>query len=275
MKSRVFFRYFFVWAVLLLILPFANSQKISIYFDFNDYQLNQSAIETLEKYLSILQKNNKEVLKVDILGYCDSIGGTAYNQKLSLQRGESVRKYLIDKQYNVNSISTKGIGKENPSYPNNTEENRAKNRRVDVVFTTKNAQPKTQNTITESIKTAQVGDNLRLKNVNFVPGEAALLETSIPAIKELIQIMKDNPTLEIQIEGHICCGDDQYNLETMKDDLLSYERARTVYNILVKNGIEKNRMSYMGYGRTRPLTQERNPTEQQQNRRVEIKIIKQ
>ncbi len=287
MKNNIcILRFLILLSIILFVLPVAKPQKMSIYFEFNDCQLNQSAIETLEKYLGLLQKNNKEVLKIDVHGYCDSIGGIAYNQKLSLQRAEVVKKYLVDKQYTVTSISIQGSGKENPSFPNDTEDNRAKNRRVDVLFTTRNqgfstttngkqAEPKVQKSITESVKTAKVGENIQLKNLNFVPGQAILLESAKPAMDELIQIMKKNPTLEIQIEGHICCANDEYNPQTKEYNDLSFRRAETVYAILVKNGIDKKRMSYVGYGRTRPLTPERNPTEQMQNRRVEIKIIKQ
>ena len=287
MKNSIrIFRCFIFHSIILFILPMAKSQKMSVYFDFNDYQLNQSAVETLEKYLGLLQKNNKEILKIDILGYCDSIGGTAYNQKLSLQRAEVVKKYLTDKHHNVASITIKGTGKENPFYPNDTENNRAKNRRVDVIFTTKNqtsstqikekpTEIKDQESITESVKTAKIGENIQLKNMNFVPGQAALLKSAMPTIEELIKIMKNNPMLEIRIEGHICCVDDQYNIQTKRHDLLSTQRAETVYNLLIQNGIDQNRISYIGYGHTRPLTQERNEEERIQNRRVEIKIIKQ
>ena len=284
MKNKL--QYLFLFSAMLFVVPVSQSQKMSIYFEFNDYQLSQSAVETLEKYLGLLQKNNKEVSKIDILGYCDSVGSADYNKKLSLRRAEAVKKYLVDKQYNVTSINIRGTGKENPAYPNDTEENRAKNRRVDVVFTTKKQEvpdkPKEKpvktveaKSVTESVMTAKVGENIRLKNINFVPGQAVLLESAKPAVEELIQIMKDNPTLEIQIEGHICCATDQYNIQTQKDDLLSTRRAETVYGILIKNGIDPKRLSYIGYGRTRPLTAERNEAERIQNRRVEIKIIKQ
>jgi outer membrane protein OmpA-like peptidoglycan-associated protein len=279
-------QYLFLFSIVLFILPTSKSQKMSIFFDFNDYKLTQSAVETLGKYLGLLQKNNKEVIKIDILGYCDSVGSIDYNQKLSLQRAEVVKKYLIDKQYNVTSINIKGTGKENPAFPNDSEDNRAKNRRVDVIFTTKKQDlpDKTKErsvkledtkSITENVQTAHVGENIRLKNINFVPGQATLLKSAMPTVEELIQIMKDNPTLEIQIEGHICCAKDQYNIQTKKDNLLSTQRAETVYNILINNEIEQKRMSYIGYGHTRPLTAERNEEERIRNRRVEIKIIKQ
>ena len=279
---KVSIKSFLLFAIMLVSVT-TYPQKMSVYFEFNKYTLSQSANDTLEKYLSILEKSDKQIQKIRISGYCDSVGSVEYNQKLSLQRAESVKKYLETKNYKVDSIVIRGVGKENPLYSNETENDRAKNRRVDVLFVTqKKLQPpptvavvNKQKTVTEIVKTAKIGENIQLQNMNFIPGQPYLLSSSVPAVDELIKIMKDNPKLEIQIEGHICCADDEYYPKTDDYTKLSTQRAETVYNILIKKGIDKKRISYIGYGHTRPLTQERNEEERIQNRRVEIKIIKQ
>jgi hypothetical protein len=56
--------------------------------------------------------------------------------------------------------------------------------------------------------------------------------------------MKENPTLEILIGGHVCCFNDMR---------LSVLRAKTIYDYLVENGIDKSRMKYKGYGLSKPL----------------------
>jgi len=259
----------------LLLCNNVYSQKVSVYFDFNKYTLSQESIDTLEKCLSILEKNKKQIHQIRISGYCDSVGGTDYNQKLSLRRAESVSKYFANKNYDIDTIIIRGVGKENPLYSNDTENDRAKNRRVDVFFVTQKSIAKpAQKTITEVITTGQVGTNILLKNINFHPGTAILLNTSMPDVETLVQILKDNTMIEIQIEGHICCAEDEYNIVTKKNDLLSTQRAETIYQILIQKGINKSRLSCIGYGHSRPLTEERTEEERIRNRRVEIKITK-
>jgi len=80
--------------------------------------------------------------------------------------------------------------------------------------------------------------------------------------------MEEMPTLKISIEGHICCDSNDVTQ-------LSLARAKLVYDYLVKNGIDAKRLSYKGFGATRPIhpLPELNENEQKENRRVEIRIL--
>ena len=66
------------------------------------------------------------------VGHTDAIGGDAYNQKLSVQRAEAVKAYLVSKGIEPNRIYTEGKGKKQPVADNKTAEGRAKNRRVEI-----------------------------------------------------------------------------------------------------------------------------------------------
>ena len=81
--------------------------------------------------------------------------------------------------------------------------------------------------------------------------------------------MEENPKLKIEIQGHICCvaGED------VKD--VSTARARAVYNYLLRSKIDRKRMTYKGYGSSRPLhpIPEKTVQEEDENRRVEILIV--
>src|SRR6185436_18885882 len=103
------------------------------------------------------------------------------------------------------------------------------------------------------------------------------LPESKPALDELLAAMKTYPKLVIEIEGNICCveGDeDGIDLETGLKNL-SYTRAKAIADWLVYMGIDSNRVSYKGFGHSKPLYPypERSEEEQKLNRRVEIKII--
>ena len=66
------------------------------------------------------------------VGHTDSVGGDAYNQKLSVRRAEAVKAYLVSKGIEANRVYTEGKGKKQPVADNKTAEGRAKNRRVEI-----------------------------------------------------------------------------------------------------------------------------------------------
>ena len=86
---------------------------------------------------------------------------------------------------------------------------------------------------------------------------------------ELFKILQENEYLSIEIQGHICCK------SPTEEDLISEARAKAIYNFLVKNKIDKDRLKYKGFGVSRPIFEipEKNELEQEQNRRVEILIL--
>jgi outer membrane protein OmpA-like peptidoglycan-associated protein len=115
------------------------------------------------------------------------------------------------------------------------------------------------------IKISKVGETLILDNINFYGDSDKWLDSSLPAVNNLLNIMKTNKTLQIEIQGHICCNDNDVND-------VSTKRAYAVYQLLINNGIEKNRLSYKGFGRTKPLVNEIDEPSRSKNRRVEIYI---
>src|SRR6202021_3535569 len=72
-------------------------------------------------------------LKVQVEGYTDNIGTDEYNQKLSEQRADGVRDYLVSQSVTDNNVTAKGYGKSNAVADNSTNDGREKNRRVELV----------------------------------------------------------------------------------------------------------------------------------------------
>ena len=66
------------------------------------------------------------------MGHTDSVGSEAYNQKLSLARAESVKTYMVSQGLPAAKVRVEGKGESSPIAPNDTEEGRAKNRRVEI-----------------------------------------------------------------------------------------------------------------------------------------------
>ncbi len=119
--------------------PVVDNRKVTFsadaFFDFNKAVLKPEAKVKLDDMVSKLKGINLEVIIA--VGHTDSIGSDAYNQKLSVQRAESVKGYLVSKGIEPNRIYTEGKGKKQPIAPNtiNGKDNpdgRAKNRRVEI-----------------------------------------------------------------------------------------------------------------------------------------------
>ena len=123
--------------------------------------------------------------------------------------------------------------------------------------------------LSQQVSTAKVGDKLVLKNLHFYNRSGIFVPESRPILEELLKIMLANPNLKIEIQGHICC-----QMGTDVEDTAKV-RALAVYNYLVNNGINKNRLSYKSFGSSKPIhiIPENNEDERNENRRVEIQII--
>lgn len=104
-------------------------------FDFDKAVLKPEGKEKIKKYREEAQAQLSGVDKIKITGYTDSIGSDAYNKKLSLRRAEAVSNYLVSLGVDPNKMEVTGAGESNPVADNDTEEGRAKNRRVEVVLT--------------------------------------------------------------------------------------------------------------------------------------------
>jgi OOP family OmpA-OmpF porin len=102
-----------------------------VHFDFNRYNIRPDAAPILDEAAEILGKHPD--VTVDVNGYCDIIGGFAYNQRLSERRANAVAGYLEGKGIPASRLVTHGYGKTHFVATNATAEGRAQNRRVELV----------------------------------------------------------------------------------------------------------------------------------------------
>ncbi len=100
------------------------------FFDFNKSVLKPEGKAKLDDLASKVKAINLEVIIA--VGHTDSIGGDAYNQKLSVKRSEAVKAYLVSKGMEKNRVYTEGKGESQPVADNKTDAGRAKNRRVEI-----------------------------------------------------------------------------------------------------------------------------------------------
>ena len=109
---------------------------------------------------------------------------------------------------------------------------------------------------------------MTLRNIFFDFDKATLKKQSNIELNRVVQFMKENPTVRIELSGHTDYkGSAEYNMT------LSNERAKAAMEYLAKKGVPRDRMEYKGYGKTQPIADNSTEAGRALNRRTEIKII--
>ena len=103
----------------------------NLFFDYNKYNLLPSSKPELVRIASIIKRYN---LKIEIAGHTDDVGDDKSNVTLSEKRANAVREFLIGQGCSASLLQTVGYGESKPIVDNDTDENRAKNRRVELRF---------------------------------------------------------------------------------------------------------------------------------------------
>ena len=258
--------------ILLLCLGTAMAQdRYTVFFDHDKDELNPEWMGNLQKWARA--NLHSKILRVE--GYTDSTGSAGYNNKLAARRIDHVRNFLVTTQAALPELKVFG---ETMSQQGND----ADNRKVVIIYEPEIKTPalpppapapkpkegRVEPLLEKEVAAAEVGDVLELRGLNFYGDSGKPLPESEPRLAELLKIMKARPTLTIQIQGHICCMEDDYMG-------VARMRAQTVYHYLIDNGIAKDRVSYKSFEGKRPLypMPEENEEQRVANRRVEIQIV--
>lgn len=118
------------------------------------------------------------------------------------------------------------------------------------------------------LKKIEVGSKIILKNIFFDFNKATLRPESKTELDRLIKLLQDVPSLKIEISGHTDnVGSALYNQQ------LSENRAKSVVDYLIINGLDSNRLTYVGYGMTQPVATNDTEDGRQMNRRTEFKVL--
>ena len=116
----------------------------------------------------------------------------------------------------------------------------------------------------------KAGQVIRIKNLSFKADSSNINNESHEVLDEIYQFLKKNEEITVEIGGHTNTKPaDNYA------DMLSEKRAKAVVDYLMQKGIEKERLSYKGYGKRKPIDpyDRYNKIAQRKNQRVEIKIL--
>ncbi|GEN76786.1 OmpA family protein [Chryseobacterium hagamense] len=266
--------------VLIFLCTFSKAQMLtSVYFDYNSAELNRASQMKLD---SLSHLNTR--LKFRIYGNCDISGTPDYNKKLSEKRAGAVGAYLQKKISGpIELQSVTGLGKEKQINDNSTEELRKKNRRVDIFIDRIMAPGEIRagksyaSFFSKKISEMKVKDTFSLPDVNFAGGRHIWLPKGNKVLAQLAGLLKSNPSLEVELQGHICCDYDNFDGQDLdlKTFNLSFTRANAIKEYLELQGIHSFRIKATGRGHLNPVVYpERTEEDFSKNRRVEIVLLK-
>ncbi|MBO9573549.1 MAG: OmpA family protein, partial [Chitinophagaceae bacterium] len=101
----------------------------NVFFDFDKWDLRPESYIELNRVVTLLKEN--PAIEIEMSAHTDSYGSDEYNYKLSDERARSVREYIISQGINARRIISQGYGETKPVAPNDTDDNRQLNRRVE------------------------------------------------------------------------------------------------------------------------------------------------
>lgn len=259
-------------------------------FEFH-FMTNSSSLDEDEVKRAVERINSQQFDSIRLDGHCDFRGSEQFNQSLSEARVKSVLNWITAlKLSNEAKISTGAFGETRPRNTDMSVEGMAANRVVTMrlyqqkgsVSPDKGAKTEKKVPIEKTVQNLEqqfaTKETVQLQNIQFYGGRDMLLPESFEELKLLLEVMQKSDSLEVEIQGHICCTPagqaDGMNMATGKMQL-SYDRAVAIRDYLVRNGIDESRLKVVGKGGSLPLVYpEMTESDRSRNRRVEIKILK-
>ena len=244
-----------------------------VYFETGDFHVLSTEENRLLLFISGL--DGIDIEKISIYGFCDDRGSEHYNLTLSQNRANAIKTVFSNNEIDeslISNVDGKGEVLLKIIKEDEVDKIRGLNRKVEIIVTKKLPKPKVEvivekpkDTVTKpkNQKTTQdiadgnvkEGDKIRLDNIYFKTGYATLAKDSKSTLEEIANILLEQDNIYFSIEGHVCCTQnsrDAVNRKTNQRNL-SLARAKFIYDYLIKKGVSKRRMRYIGMRRKFPL----------------------
>ena len=290
--------HFSLFLFLISLVTCFAQEKFTVYFESNKFELNIKENTKLSTWIS--ENTNNKI--VAIHGFTDEDGNNGFNDTLAQKRVNYIFNAVKNQIKIREDFKTRSFGE---SF--DQSKNKAENRRVAIYYILEKDLPredeilgikkeiikgdpkpeivypeklvfenpngtksefKLDRDFMKKVGESKSGEKLKIENLNFVINTFAVVNESRGKMYELLLVLQKNPNLKIQIQGHLCC------MPIDRADL-STQRAKAIYTFLVHNEIQKERLSYKGFGSTQPIypLPEKDEQERAANRRVEILIV--
>ena len=274
------FIFFFMFSINYLIAQ--SSIKHVVYFETDKYIVPETEKNRILLFIQNLDVG--KIKRISIYGFCDDRGSDNYNLILSQNRANAIKKVFSTGGISENLISNvDGKGEVLLKILDSEDLNiiRGLNRKVEVnveynihekeVLKFEGGKEIIDNrkkpiTLESNLL---VGDKIVLDKILFRTGYSYVLKESIPVLEKIARILREKNKVYFTIQGHVCCtanGRDAIDRGTGRRNL-SLARARYIYEYLMKNGVARKRMKYVGLKHKYPLG-----GDPKFDRRVEIEI---
>jgi len=303
-----------IFLVLFLLKAFpslaVSTDTVKIFYDINKYELSpgdQIKINHLVDSLS-----DKDTLK--IFGYADYLGNAKGNLVLSANRAETIKNYVLSLNAKILVVmegkgEVEAAAKRSAAgEPLNRRADIIKSYKP--VIKPLVAEPAPKKTVVVNKEPADTkpdsgmrkmpaisaapkddrsfkdrmndlgnlnpGSSISFEELTFQPGRHFLNPEAVRYVNALLKYLKKHDNIVFEIDGHICCETRNFDGQDFDNGefTLSTNRAKFIYDYLLKNGISAARMSYKGLGRSKPkVWPERTERDRYLNRRVEILIV--
>jgi len=271
MKPAFFFIAFF------LLARYSVAQT-DIYFATASYSIDRAQQKRIDSFVHSV--SIKPTDKISVTGYADHRKGGGNNDTLSLRRAQAVAGALVNAGVpGASIVLCEGRGEITRNGAASIAELQ-QDRRVTITLANPTLQPAANSVVKMTRADSFFTNPKNIKvdarytlDILFAHGSLKVLTSSMPEMKSLYNFMNDNPNVSIQIEGHVCCPTGS-PASLRNGQHASEARAKYVRDYLVSKGIDSNRLSYAGFGATRPLVAEETPEDAQKNRRVDVRIVR-
>jgi outer membrane protein OmpA-like peptidoglycan-associated protein len=275
-----------------------GQQHFTFFFDQDEAKPTSVSIENFNLWM---QNHDETLIVQNLKAYCDSLHSDSYNFILAASRNESIENILkengfvfskdyqsfaIGEIFEADSILSKNrkvevyFSQETEiqtkdsvlAQPEEISDNPFLRKAQNPAIKPKNIyhhQPMNLNLFYKQFEEAKDGDRIQIFDIHFYIDTPQIILKSEPYLDKIVAFMEKNKEVSIKIEGHMCCN-------IGGDIKLSENRAKTIYRYLIKKGIARSRMSYEGFGVSKPIYEipEKNSEEELKNRRVEIVVNK-
>jgi outer membrane protein OmpA-like peptidoglycan-associated protein len=265
-----------IYLILFFVGHLLHSQTSSthvVYFETGKY--NVPEIESNRLVLFVQSLKDIKIERISIYGFTDDRGTDNYNLNLSQNRAEAIKqifsRFGVDDNL-ISNVDGKGEVLLRIVSSENLNIIRGLNRKVEInIEYPKNEEIKEEENKSTNFLSGDlsVGDKITLDNILFKTGYSSLENESIEVLEGVASDLLKRKDIYFTIQGHVCCtknSRDAIDKRTGKRNL-SMARAKYIYNYLIKKGVKRNRMRYVGLRNKYPLG-----GATKYDRRVEIKI---
>jgi outer membrane protein OmpA-like peptidoglycan-associated protein len=250
-----------------------------VYYNVNDNYLSEASMKAIDEVAEMLRLCPE--VEIEVAGHSDKQSTELFAKALAKNRAQRVYQQLVAMGIDSKRMEVVSYGSSKPVAPNDSPENRQKNRRIEFIVTEageeeieEKEEPKVvvneqgEKSYNVDGKLYRVGEDLDYK-VYFEFDSYMLDSDAKMTIKRVIDYLEDNPpiTLSLELHGYTdSIGSEEYNQR------LAYNRAKSVRDYMVKFDIDTAQVVLRSYGEADPISTNNTQEGRADNRRVEFKV---